>query len=294
LQVLSPSNAAPFSEGSGRLQLARCIASAENPLTARVMVNRIWQQHFGRGLVSTSSDFGRRAEGPSHPALLDYLADHFVREGWSMKKLHRLILLSNAYRRGCLPSNHAPAFRRALEIDPENRLLWRSNIRRLRFEEMRDAWLASSGELNREIGGKSADLFLASNVRRSFYGFIDREAVPASLRTFDFASPDLSIPQRTETIVPQQALFLLNHPYPAARVRALARLTSTHHGERERVVAMYRLIFQRSPDIEELEAAHNLLQSTSEGPIQRTGATLEKWEELAHMLLVSNEFLFLD
>ena len=202
-------------------------SSPDNPLTARVWVNRVWMHHFGAGLVRTPSDFGIRAEPPSHPELLDWLARRLVAEGWSTKALHRLILLSAAYQQRSDGRTTQVARQQALAIDPENRLLWRMNPRRLTFEESRDTLLAVSGELDRTIGGRAADLFPAGsdNRRRTLYGLVDRQFLPGVLRAFDFANPDLHIPQRSETTVPQQALFAMNHPFVADRARGLvARL----------------------------------------------------------------------
>ena len=147
LGVLAGENGEPFQDGSGRLDLARAIASKDNPLTARVMVNRVWHHHFGAGLVRTTSDFGLRGETPSHPELLDMLALYFIENGWSVKKLHRLILLSNTYQQGSQDNVEAR------QIDPENRLLWRMSRRRLDFEALRDSMLAVSGQLDRSMGG---------------------------------------------------------------------------------------------------------------------------------------------
>ena len=153
--------AQPFATGSGRLELARAIVDPANPLTARVIVNRVWMHHFGAGLVRTPSDFGTRAEPPSHPELLDWLASRFVEDGWTLKKLHRRIMLSAdlsaSRRRG--PADRRRARQAPSSVDPENRLLWRMNERRLSFEEMRDSLLAAAGELDRTVGGRPGDLF---------------------------------------------------------------------------------------------------------------------------------------
>ncbi|MDB6003066.1 MAG: hypothetical protein JWR15_53 [Prosthecobacter sp.] len=187
----------PFTQGSGRLEMARAIVDPRNPLTARVMVNRIWQHHFGRGLVSTPSDFGKQGSAPSHPELLDWLARRFIDSGWSIKAMHRLIMMSETYQQSSGGGAVEPA-----HADPDNRLLWRMNPHRLSFEEVRDAWLTAAGRLSLNVGGDPLPLFAAGNQRRTLYALVDRENVPAVMRTFDFANPDLSIPQRTETTVP--------------------------------------------------------------------------------------------
>ena len=176
-----------FKKGSGRLELAQDIASPQNPLTARVIVNRVWMHHFGAGIVRTASDFGIRGTPPSHPELLDYLASHFMQEGWSLKKLHRQILLSAVYQQASVlrPDQE--------EKDPENKLLWRMNPTRLEFEPMRDSWLAVAGDLDLTIGGRGFDIqSRRAQGRRSVYAFIDRQDLPQLFRTFDFASPDVS------------------------------------------------------------------------------------------------------
>ncbi len=268
LQVLAGDNAPPFAKGSGRLELAQAIIAPSNPLTARVMVNRVWAQHFGRGLVTTPSDFGKRADPPSHPDLLDWLARAFVDEGWSLKKLHRRILLSAAYQQSSLGPPDSAALRRAQERDPDNRLLWRANTHRLSFEEMRDAWLAAAGELDLRVGGKPGDLFASR--RRTLYSLVDRERVPAVMRTFDFANPDLSIPQRNDTIVPQQALFGMNHAFLAARAKAVVKRLGGD--DTERVCRLYALLYQRTPAAAEVDAALAFVQPEPEPAVQREQA----------------------
>jgi len=262
LQVLVGDHTEPFAKGSGRLELAQAIIDPHNPLTARVMVNRVWMQHFGRGLVATPSDFGKRADPPSHPELLDWLARGFMDDGWSLKKLHRRIMLSAAYQQGSFGPADAVARSKAQESDPGNRLLWRMNTHRLSFEEMRDAWLAAAGELDLRVGGKPAELFASQNKRRTLYAFVDREHLPTALRTFDFANPDLSIPQRTDTIVPQQALFGLNHPFLAACARAVVRRADQPgmEDDAERVRRLYALLYQRLPTTSEMNATLAFVQ----------------------------------
>ncbi len=246
-----------FQEGSGRLEMARAIASAENPLTARVYVNRVWIGHFGAGLVRTPSDFGLRSEPPTHPELLDFLARRFVEGGWSVKKLHRLILLSSAYRQS---SADNAAFRAS---DPENRLLWKHPRRRLDFEQMRDSFLAASGDLDPTLGGKPVPI--ATSKRRSLYGFIDRLNVPSLLRSFDFASVDAHSPQRYQTTVPQQALFLMNSPFQLDRARALAKRVEGSPDERVR--SLYRLLFGREPSERERAAGLKYLEAPDPAPV---------------------------
>ena len=240
--------AKPFLRGSGRLELAEAIASPQNPLTARVIVNRVWMHHFGAGLVRTTSDFGIRGSGPSHAELLDYLASRFMQEGWSLKKLHRQILLSAVYQQ-------ASVLRRDQEEkDPENKLLWRKNPSRLEFEPMRDSWLAVAGNLDLKIGGRGFDIQnAAERGRRSVYAFIDRQDLPQLFRTFDFASPDVSTAQRPQTTIPQQALFSLNSSFLLAQARALIR-SDAGKDPAERIRLLYRRVFARDPSDAELQS----------------------------------------
>ena len=263
LQVLSPAegpnqNGGGFQKGSGRLELAQAIASPANPLTARVIVNRVWMHHFGKGLVSTPSDFGARGAAPTHPELLDSLASTFIEEGWSLKKLHRLILLSNAWQQA---SDDRPD---GIKADPENRLIWKMNRQRLEFEPMRDALLAASGRLDRTLGGRPVDLFAAPfTTRRAIYGFIDRQDLPGTFRVFDFASPDVSTPMRPQTTVPQQALFGMNSAFVVEQSKALAARPEVAQASdtAARVQALYRLIFSRTADADEVAVGTRFLDS---------------------------------
>ena len=239
----------------GRLELANAIVDRTNPFTARVIVNRIWMHHFGAGLVTTPSDFGLRGDPPSHRELLDHLAVDFVDSGWSLKKLHRRIMLSATYRQS---SADAEAGRKA---DPENRLLWRMNRQRLEIEALRDSMLMASGELNLTMGGPPVLLTTQPAMpRRSVYGFIERGRVPAFLNAFDFASPDQHAPTRYVTTVPQQALFFMNSPFVMEQSRVLAgKVPVTDPSQKVR--ALYRSILGRDPRANELAAA---LQFVSE------------------------------
>lgn len=246
LEVIAGPQRRAFEQGSGRAELARAVSSRDNPLTARVMVNRVWMHHLGAGLVKTPSDFGTRCEPPTHPELLDWLALWFMNEGWSVKKLHRLIMLSAVYQQGS--GNLSP------EKDPQNKWLARMTPRRLDFEAMRDAMLLASGELDRAMGGKGIELFKQPfSGRRSVYGFIDRQFVPGVLRVFDFANPDLHIPQRPDTTVPQQALFFMNNAFVVERARALVK-PGNGAKPQERIQRLYRALYQRDPTREQIKA----------------------------------------
>jgi hypothetical protein len=289
LGFLSGENRLPFKNGSGRLELAHAIAAPDNPLTARVLVNRLWLHHFGNGLVRTPSDFGLRSEPPSHPALLDYLASCFVEDGWSLKKLHKLIMLSSVYQQGSIPTGDTT------KLDPENRLLSHMTRRRLDFEALRDSLLFVSGQLDTTMGGPAVEMFEAKpSKRRTVYGFIDRQNLPGMLRTFDFASPDASNPQRYETTVPQQALYLMNNNFVLDQARGLLKrpeLAGVQDTE-VRVRKLYRLLLGRAPTAAELALAERFLAA---GEANGTAsATLTPWEQYVQVLLLSNEFAFVD
>ena len=279
LEVLSPpdvqrstlSAQRPSPTSSGRLELAQAITGTAAPLTARVIVNRVWGWHFGQALVRTPSDFGVRTESPVQRDLLDALAAQFVADGWSLKKLHRTILLSATYRQSSLASSAT------LAADPDNQLLSRFNRRRLEFEALRDTLLVASGQLDLTPGGLPDDLIKEPFThRRTVYGFIDRQNLPGLFRTFDFPSPDTSSAQRFATTVPQQSLFLLNSPFAQAQARALAtrsELTSAPT-DPEKIRALYTTLFQRPPDADELALAQTFLTTTASGSTATSGSQL--------------------
>jgi len=272
-----------FQLRSGRLELARAIASPSNPLTARVMVNRVWLHHFGEGLVRTPSDFGTRGDPPTHPELLDYLADWFCRDaGWSIKALHRLIMTSATY---CQQSDHR---RDAFAIDPLNRLLWRMPRRRLSFEAMRDSQLVYADSLDARLGGTPlADMFTGSGLstRRSIYGHIDRMNPPALLRTFDVPSPQASCGRRDETTVTPQALYMMNHGTIHELANRLAARTLGTPAHRLR--RLFEIVYSRNPSPEEASAVLAFLETFG-------GDTPASWTAVAHTLLMSNEAQFID
>jgi Protein of unknown function (DUF1553)/Protein of unknown function (DUF1549)/Planctomycete cytochrome C len=259
LTCLSDGEPQAFQNGSGRLDLARAIASKDNPLTARVIVNRVWMGHFGHGLVRTPSDFGLRGEAPSHPELLDALAVRFMESGWSLKKLHREILLSEAYKRS---SEDNPEARR---IDPENQFLWRMNRRRLDIESFRDSVLAASGQLDRTIGGVPFALTAVPAVpRRTVYGYIERGRIPGLLSMFDFASPDQHAPERHTTTVPQQALFLLNSDFMTGQAKHLVQQVSAEEDPGRRIQTLYRRVLSRDPSSSEVAIGLRFLEAAPE------------------------------
>ena len=243
LKIASGGERKPFRDGSGRRELADAIVDPRNPLTARVFVNRLWMHHFGRPLVDTPGDFGVRAEPPTHPQLLEWLAVEFIDSGWSIKHLHRLILKSATYQQSSYSQGDTA------DLDPENRLYGHMNLRRLELEPVRDSMLFVTGQLDQRQGGLAAPMFTnVFNARRTVYGFVDRAALPSFLRDFDLASPDVSADRRIETSVPQQSLFLMNSSF----VRELAKRTirSPQFEKRnleERVNWLWRRFFQRPP-----------------------------------------------
>jgi len=282
IEALSRGERKPFAEGSGRLEMAEAIADPQNPLTARVMANRVWQRLFGSGLVVTPSDFGVRAEPPSHPKLLDFLAADFVENDWSLKALIRGIVTSSTYQQG------ETIYPQYAERDPGNLLLWQMNRKRLDFEAMRDSVLSVSGSLDLKQGGRSVHIANKPDARcRTVYGFIDRQNLPNLFRTFDFAGPDTTCPQRFTTTVPQQALYLLNSPFIEAQAKRLGiRSGVASDDDEERIRVIYRLAYQREPSAEELALAERFV-----GEFVPSGAA---WERLGQALLVSNEMMFVD
>ena len=280
LKMLSSGKSRAFKQGSGRLELAQAIVDPTNPLTARVLVNRVWAHHFGRGLVDTPSDFGLRAPPPSHPELLDWLAARFVSEGWKLGHLHRWILLSDTFQQSSHGPSDAAIQTRAIASDPDNRLLWRMNLRRLSWEQFRDSMLAAANELDLRMGGKPVNLFQAPYpTRRTLYGLVDRQFLPSLLRTFDFASPDLHTPKRTETTVPQQALFFMNDPMVVDRARAIARSVRLGGGTRAtQLRTLFRRVWQRDPtDLEQAEATQ-LLTAASGEDVSKPRTTVAAWK----------------
>ncbi|MBL9136086.1 MAG: PSD1 domain-containing protein [Verrucomicrobiales bacterium] len=257
LGMLSGPDRKPFAQGSGRLELARAIASPANPLTARVAVNRVWLQHFGAGLVRTPGDFGLRSEPPTHPELLDWLASQFISSGWSVKSLHRLILLSATWQQ-------ASDLRPELETqDPDNRLLARQSRRRLDFESARDTLLQAGTGLDLTMGGHSVEITTRDYMpRRTVYGFVERQNLPGIFRTFDFATPDTSSAQRFQTTVPQQALFFMNSPFAIDQARRLARRPELTRiaDPATRVTRLYEIVLQRTPEPDEIALAQRFLE----------------------------------
>lgn len=303
---------------SGRLELARWMASTEHPLTSRVMVNRLWRWHFGKGIVSTTDNFGLLGDKPSHPALLDWLARTFMENGWSIKAMHRLLMSSQAYQqdsreRGAgsrgyeteaAQSAHS-SMRPApspLLIDPENRLLWRANIQRLEAEQIRDAMLAVSGWLNPAIGGKtlplrnrefvfnhtSKDGTTYESARRALYLPIIRNNLYDMLEQFDYPDPTMPTGSRNSTVVAPQALIMLNSPVVWHSAEKLAERLLEAATDEDRVQRVFALLFSRAPTSEEQKRILSLLtvpQFAANKPVA--------WARVCQMLLSANEFIYL-
>ncbi len=285
LKILAE-NPKPFTQGSGRLELADAIASNDNPLTARVMVNRVWQYHFGRPIVGTPSNFGSLGDRPSHPELLDFLSVRFMEMGWSFKKLHREIMLSSVYQ---LSSERDE---KNLNSDGDNRWFWRMNRRRLDVESWRDAMLAVSGKLDPKLGGPTTNLAAADNVRRTVYAKISRHDLNYVLRLFDFPDANITSERRVETTVPQQQLFVLNSPFVIETAKALAaRVQKEASNDPERVQRAFAIAYGRPANAEEMQLFEEFLRAKDADP---SANRLTRWERVAQILIGSNEFMYMD
>jgi hypothetical protein len=290
--------------GSGRLELARRLADPSNPLLARVLVNRIWQHHFGAGIVRTPDDFGRMGQPPTHPELLDYLAAEFVRRGWSVKQMHRLMLLSSAYRMSSRPDDTAT------RLDPENRLLSRMSVRRLEAEAVRDAILAVSGRLNPAMHGPSVLPYLTAHMegrgrpvagpldgegRRSIYINARRNFLTPMLLSFDYPSSFSTIGFRGVSTVPAQALTLMNDPFVVQQAGRWAEriLAGPGKDDAQRIDALYQTAFARPPGPAERYDVLLFLQHQA----GRYGCGTDDprvWADLCHVLINVKEFIFID
>ncbi len=305
--LLSPNKRALFENKSGRLDLAEKIATPENPLTARVMVNRVWMHHFSTPLVDTPSDFGIRCDKPLQQKVLDYLAYDFMKHGWSLKRLHRQIMLSNTYCQSSLPRDECAS------VDPENRLYWKMNRRRLEFEPLRDSILAVTRSLDKKMHGKSINLLEEPySHRRTIYGFIDRQDLPGLFRVFDLANPDQSTAKRIRTTVPQQSLFMMNSEMVMEQAEQLIlSIPNFKESSRtDRIVSLYRAALQRDPSELEIKIGSLFIQNafaeianqiTAEAEVTATetrdpnaSLQLNPWHRLAQTLLCTNEFEFID
>jgi hypothetical protein len=274
-----------FEKGSGRLEFAQNLTAPDNPLTARVIVNRVWMHHFGVGLVNTGGDFGTRGAPPLHPELLDHLAWRLVHEwNWSLKALHREILLSHVYRQSSVIGDDERTLA-AIKADPENMLLWRQNRKRLEFEPFRDSLLQVAGLLRTDMGGRPVNFEEKDEAAcRTIYGLIDRNNIPALYRTFDFPSPDTSSPGRPQTTVPQQALFALNAAFVERCATSLADTVRAQASAPDaQATRVFELALGRAPDDREYQLMT--------GALGENRLTLD---QISQALLMSNEFVFVD
>jgi hypothetical protein len=300
--VIEPAPAAPNSTGR-RTALARWLIRPDHPLTSRVIVNRIWQHHFGTGLVATPSDFGRLGEAPSHAELLDWLAVRFMEHGWSIKWLQREVLTSATFRQSSRSDDPdarsvrvAPASANAMQVDPANRLLWRFPVRRLSAEQIRDAMLAVSGELELEGGGPGVDF---QQPRRSVYTKALRNARDPLLDAFDQPDRILGTGERNVTTSPTQSLLMINGDWVLARATALARRLEREiaGADDSRVRLACRLVYGRDPSAMELDRATRFVLARREAARSARAAEEQgdpALADLAHVLLNSNEFLYVD
>jgi len=300
LEALPGGNEPLECNGSGRLELAQRMASADNPLLARVLVNRLWKQHFGTGLVATPDDFGHMGEAPSHPELLDWLANQFIASGWSLKSLHRQMVLSAVYQQASDPCADAES------IDPNNRLLHRMPVRRLEAEAIRDAVLAVSGRLDRTVGGPSVIPYLSESMvgrgrpaesgpldgegRRTLYVSVRRNFLTPLQLAFDYPQPFSTVGRRGTTNVPAQALALLNNPFIHAQARQWAeRLLAEEPDATARLTRMYLQAFARQPTAVELQSGLAFVSAERETGVDEAAA----WAEFGHVLFNVKEFIFL-
>jgi hypothetical protein len=277
VSVLSESEPEAFQQGSGRFELAETMFQQSSSLVARVIVNRIWRLHMGRGIVETPSDFGLQGDPPSHPELLEDLTARFIEHSWSLKWLHREIMLSNTYQQDSL-----------VKGEPGQPDKWYVGypVRRLDVEYWRDAMLVSTGALDRTVGGPPAELSTANNTKRTIYGTVKRRELTDILRLYDFPDPLTHSPGRVATTTPLQQLFVLNSPFMQEQGNALVARLGRDVGDDvpKRIEWAYKLLFGRLPDEKELQIG---LQYVSDGKIQ-------SWQTYAQVLLGSNEFIFLD
>ena len=272
--VLAKDPDTTFKQGSGRLELADRIFTDAPGLAARVMVNRVWAWHFGKGLVGTPSDFGTQGEKPTHPELLDDLAARFIEHGWSLKWLNKEIMLSAAYQQSSNPRADG------IQVDEANALLWRQNPRRLDAEAFRDTLTRSAGVLNLTMGGVPGDVDQDTYYRRAIYGRVSRARSPQVLALFDFPEATQSAPGRDITTSTLQQIFLMNGSFIQNLAEAAAKSASTATGDAEQVAMLYRKILARNPTPDEVKSALAYLQK---GTLQR----------YAQVLLSTNEEIFL-
>jgi hypothetical protein len=292
--VLCKQDAQPFASGSGRRELAEAITSPENPLTARVIVNRVWGLYFGRPLAATASNFGAMGEPPTHPELLDDLTLRFLEANWSLKWLTRQLVLSATY--GQSATTPQSATRSLQSIDPENRLLSHMPRRRLTVEQWRDSVLAASSRLQYKVGGPSIDPQKPDEGRRTIYSRASRLELNKLLAMFDYPDPNVHADRRVETITPLQKMFVLNSPFMVEQAGALAeRLLaevpdSALAARYQRIDLAYRLLYGRPATDEEIKIGLTFLADARND--SKEGQ--DRLKQYAHVLLAANELLYVD
>jgi hypothetical protein len=287
---------------SGRLELARWMASSEHPLTARVLVNRVWRWHFGQGIVASTDNFGLLGAKPSHPELLDWLARTFIESGWSVKDLHRLIMKSAAYQQASTVSFSSSDKVDPRVVDPENRLLWHANIQRLEAEEIRDAMLMTSGWLDLTMGGKtiplhdrefvfnhtSKDATTYESPRRALYLPIIRNHLYDMLEQFDYPDPTMPTGSRNNTVIAPQALIMMNAPVVIQSSTQLAAQLASLPDDEHRLQHLYALLYGRQPLDHEKADALAFVRDLS-----ATESSDRAWALLCQSLFAANEFIYL-
>ena len=303
IEVLSTSTPAPFVNGSGRREFAEALFRESQGLTARVIANRIWSHHFGRGLVKTPSDFGTQGERPSHPELLEWLATHLANDvaspssrNWSLKRLHRTLVNSATYRQASDARNSplaAEAVAQSIQRDPENVFLARMSRRRLDVEPWRDEILAVADNLDNTLGGPAVELDLPANRRRTLYGKVGRDEQNDMLRLYDFPPPTSHSPSRDATTTPLQQLFVLNSDFIETQaVKLSAKLHESHIGSttRDKIIACYEDLLQRRPTDDEIRLGENFLRPAEDSSVEESA----RWPIYIQSLFGLNELMFVD
>jgi hypothetical protein len=301
LEAIAGDDQPAADSGSGRLELAQRMIDRWNPLPARVLVNRIWQHHFGAGIVGSPDDFGHQGQPPTHPELLDYLAAQLIDSGWSIKQMHRRMLLTSTYQMSSTAAAAAEA------IDPANKLSHHMPVRRLEAEAVRDAVLAVSGRLDRKLFGPSVPTHLTAFMtgrgrpgesgpsdgagRRSIYIAVRRNFLTPMFLAFDFPTPFSTMGRRTESNVPAQSLTMMNNPLVVDEARRWAEklLASQDASPEDRIRTMYVTAFARPPTPRELDAALRFVTAREEN---YGDDPLRRWTDLCHVLMNTKEFIF--
>ena len=305
LLALAGEDRKSITQGSGRLELAGWVTDPANPLTARVLVNRVWKHHFGRGIVDSPDNFGKTGDRPTHPELLDYLANQFIGTGWSIKSLHRVLLLSSTYQMSSRVSENAG------KVDPGNKLLHHMPVRRLEAEAIRDSVLAVSGQLDRRLFGPSVTPHVTEHQqgrgrpesgpllgegRRSIYVEVRRNFLTPMFLAFDYPLPTSTLGGRGVSTVPSQALIMMNNAFVRAHARSWGiGLSSSPKAPTDKIAEMFLSALGRPPTAQEFVDAESFLKDQNSQHQQDSSpheARLAAWSDLGHVLLNSTEFIF--